>query len=73
MKKKNASALCANCMYWYEYPKGGQCRRESPKVNVMYDGEKDIYGAKWPGTFKQEWCGQHPNFLREDDADKETT
>jgi len=25
------------------------------------------------GTFKQEWCGQHPNFLREDDADKETT
>lgn len=61
MKERNPEATCATCPYSREWKEIRlECRRDSPFPEMGGNG------AYWPAVKVDDYCGEHPNFWKQD-------
>lgn len=57
MSRRETSAKCAKCIFYYNLDaEEGECRKSAPRLRFARDGNADE--AVWPPVSANDWCGE---------------
>ena len=64
-RERNTEATCGNCPYWSGEKSQGACKKAAPGPALRFvDNPGSIINPSWAVTNKDNWCGQHPDFWK---------